>query len=58
MKVKAKKSFMDLHISNNYQGLHCDDYFALRRGETVDLDIVPEIIEKHVTVKKEKDDGD
>jgi len=57
MLVKAKEKFQELGIENNYQGLNTEDYFALRRGEIVELKEIPkhllegDYIEK---IKKEK----
>ena len=41
MLYKATKEFQSLGIENNYQGLTCDDYYALRAGESVELGLVP-----------------
>ena len=57
MKVKATEKFQELGIENSYQGLDTEDYFALRRGEVIELKEIPahlmagKYIEK---IKKEK----
>jgi len=54
MKVKALPSFKSLSISGNYQGLHSDDYFALKRGEIVELKSIPEVCKIHLEKVKAK----
>lgn len=63
MKVKAKKSFKNLGIENNYQGLSTPIYEALMRGEEVEIDALNPFIENHVKIvgqkpTKERKDGD
>uniref|UniRef100_A0A6M3KET8 Uncharacterized protein n=1 Tax=viral metagenome TaxID=1070528 RepID=A0A6M3KET8_9ZZZZ len=41
MKVKATEKFQELGIEMCYQRLETEDYFALRRGEIIDLDKIP-----------------
>lgn len=57
MKIKAKPSFMELDISNNYQGLDTPDYEALKRGKTIELKKIPVYIEGHIEKVKEKNNG-
>lgn len=54
MKVKAKKSFYKLGNENNFQGLNCETFRALHRGEIVEIDEINKFIEKHVEVIKTK----
>lgn len=58
MKIKPKASFKKLDISDNYQGLSCEEFFALKRGEMIEIDKIPSLIKKHVEiVKKGKKHG-
>jgi len=41
MKVKATEKFQELGIENCYQRLDTEIYFALRRGEIVEIDKIP-----------------
>jgi len=41
MKYKATKQFKELGIENDYQGLTVENYFALRRGEIIEIDNLP-----------------
>lgn len=40
-KYQATESFKELGIDNNYQGLETEQYFALMRGEAIELKHVP-----------------
>ena len=54
MKVKGAKKFKELGIDNSYQGLDTEVYFALRRGEIVEIDKIPEHLEAGGYVEKLK----
>ncbi|MFA4990592.1 MAG: hypothetical protein WC579_01610 [Candidatus Paceibacterota bacterium] len=54
MKVKAKKSFFKLGNENNFQGLDCEVFRALHRGEIVEIDGLNKFIEEHVEIIKTK----
>ena len=54
MKVKAKSTFKNLTITNSYQGLNTKIFFALQRGETVELNKIPEICKEHLEEIKNK----
>ena len=41
MKVKATEKFKELGIEQCYQRLETEDYFALKRGEVIDIPKVP-----------------
>ena len=57
MKVKGLKKFKELGIDNCYQQLNTEDYFALRRGETFELEKVPQhlIDGEYVEIIKNKE---
>jgi len=57
MKVKGLKKFKELGIDNCYQRLNTEDYFALRRGETIELEKVPQhlIDGEYVEIIKNKE---
>jgi hypothetical protein len=57
MKVKAKKSFSKLGNENNFQGLSCETFRALHRGEIVELNEINEYIKNHVEEIKPKKAG-
>ena len=51
MKYKATKKFLkELGIENNYQFLTVDEYFALKRGESVECNPRPFLIENEYLV--------
>ncbi len=56
-KIKAKKSFKELSIANAYQGLHCNQYYALMEGKTIQINKVPDFIKDHVEILKGKQNG-
>jgi len=56
MKYRATEKFKKLGIDNSYQGLHTNDYEALKRGEEIELKEVFEwlILENYLEEVKEK----
>jgi len=42
MKIIGLPEFKNLGIENDYQGLSTEDYFALRRGEIIEIDKIPD----------------
>ena len=56
MKVKATEKFQELGIENCYQRLETEIYYALRRGEKIEIDKIPEhlIAGKYVEIIKKK----
>lgn len=60
MLVKGTEKFKELGIDRSYQGLNTEVYFALRRGEVVEIEKIPAhlkaggYVEKIKSVKADK----
>ena len=57
MKYKALKKFNELGIENSYQGLETEVYFALQRGEVVDVKGMPAFLIDNNYVKEITEGG-
>jgi len=51
-KYKATETFKDLGIENSYQGLNTDIFFALKRGESVEIKQPPDHLIEGDYIKK------
>jgi len=59
MKVKATEKFQELGTEQCYQRLETEDYFALRRGEIIELDKIPAHLldGKYIEIIKKENKG-